>query len=150
MADETKDVISSGAGLAAVLAAEGALDTADAVVARGYWEQVWRRLRRDKVALAGGVFIIFLFIAAYIGAPIAAHILGHGPDDQFAGALDPKTLLPVGPWTHVSTIPYVGAVGSIRTRCSCSAVTASWAATSSCACSTARRRRWRWRSARPS
>ena len=115
MADDTKDVISSGAGLAAVLPAEGALDTSDAVVARGYWEQVWRRFKRDKVAMAGGVFIIFLFVVAYVGAPIAAHVLGHGPDDQFAGALDPKTLLPVGPWTHVSTLPYVGAVGHFGT-----------------------------------
>src|SRR4051794_27164291 len=108
MSDENKDVISSGAGLAAVLPAEGALDLVapDAVQARGYWEQVWRRLKRDKVALVGGAFIIFLFLAAWVGAPIAAHILGHSPDDQFAGALNPKTLLPVGPWTHVSTAPY--------------------------------------------
>ena len=111
--DETKDVISSGAGLAAVLPAEGSLDldTSDAVVARGYWEQVWRRFKRDKVSLAGGVFIIFLFLAAYIGAPLAAHLLGHGPDEPFAGALNPQTLLPVGPWTHVSTAPFAGAPG---------------------------------------
>jgi peptide/nickel transport system permease protein len=111
--DETKDVISSGAGLAAVLPAEGSLGVAEpeAVVARGYWDQVWRRFRRDKIAIAGGLFIVFLLLTAYIGAPIAKRLLGHGPDDQFAGGLDPKTLLPVGPWTHVSTSPYLGAVG---------------------------------------
>ena len=114
--DENQDVISSGAGLAAVIPAEGGIEVAEQTVeARGYWEQVWRRFRRDKVAIAGGLFIIFLFLTAYIGAPIAEHVLGHGPDDQFAGALDPKTLLPVGPWTHVSTAPYVGATGHYPT-----------------------------------
>jgi len=110
--DETKDVVSSGAGLAAVLPAEGSLEAAETQVrARGYWEQVWRRFRRDKVALGGGIFIILLFVVAYVGAPLAKHLLGHGPDDQFAGALDPKTLLPLGPWAHVSTAPYAGAPG---------------------------------------
>src|SRR5262249_46575218 len=116
MADENKDVISSGAGLAAVLPAEGALDGAEPEVrARGDWEPVWRRSKRDQVQLAGGVFIIFLFAAAWIGAPLGTALLGHGADDQFAGGLDPKTLLPVGPWSHVSTAPYAGATGHYPT-----------------------------------
>ena len=41
-------------------------------------------LPRDKVALAGGAFMIFLLFAAFVGAPLAAHFLGHGPNDQFA------------------------------------------------------------------
>jgi len=73
------------------------------VKARGYWELVWLRLKRDRVALAGGAFIIFMFLVAFIGAPIAAHILGHGPNDQFYTAVDPSTYLPVGPMTHVKT-----------------------------------------------
>src|SRR5262249_27343837 len=112
MADENKDVISSGAGLAAALPAGGALDVAEPEVrARGHWEQVWRRFKRDKGAIAGGVLIRLRVAWAWIGAPIAKALLGHGPDDQFAGALDPKTLLPVGPWSHVSTAPYAGATG---------------------------------------
>jgi ABC-type dipeptide/oligopeptide/nickel transport system permease subunit len=78
-------------------AAEGA------VKARGYWELVWLRLKRDKLALAGGAFIIFMFLVAFAGAPIASKILGHGPNDQFYTAIDPDTFLPVGPMTRVQT-----------------------------------------------
>jgi peptide/nickel transport system permease protein len=75
----------------------------DAIKARGYWEQVWLRLQRDRLALAGGAFIILMFLVAFAGAPIAAKILGHGPNDQFYSAVDPDTFLPVGPMTRVQT-----------------------------------------------
>src|ERR671929_31856 len=60
------EILSSGAGLAAAVAVEtgGELGEFEPVRARGYWEQVWRRFRRDRVAIGGGLFIIFLFIAA--------------------------------------------------------------------------------------
>ena len=81
----------------------------DAVQARDYWELVWYRFKRDKLAIAGGVFGIVLILLAFVGAPIAASLLGHGPNDIFAaGAGDYK---PVGPWTHISTAPYLGASG---------------------------------------
>ena len=54
-----------------------------AVRARGYWESVWLRLRKDKLALAGAGFIVFLFFVAFAGAPIASHFLGHGPNVPF-------------------------------------------------------------------
>jgi len=45
--------------------------------------------------------------------PIASWLLGHGPNDQFfAGGVNQNTLLPVGPWTHITTAPYSGAVGN--------------------------------------
>jgi peptide/nickel transport system permease protein len=110
---ERPELLSSGAGLGAAVATEtGAeLGALTEIKARGYWEQVWRRLRRDHFAIAGGVFVILLVLIAFVGAPIAAHLLGHGPNDQYAAAVDPDTLLPVGPWTWVSTAPYPGAVG---------------------------------------
>ncbi len=75
------------------------------VRARGYWESVWLRLRRDKLALVGAGFIVFLVLVAFAGAPIAAHFLGHGPDDQFfLGGVDQTTLLPAKPWTHVPSL----------------------------------------------
>jgi peptide/nickel transport system permease protein len=79
------------------------------VKARGYWELVWIRFRRDRVALGSFGFIIFLFIAAFALAPIFAWWLGHGPNDQFAGGFDFNTGKPAGPWTHISTAPYPGA-----------------------------------------
>jgi peptide/nickel transport system permease protein len=112
---ETETQIASpGAGLAATVALETGPELGEgveAVRARGYWEQVWLRFKKDKVAIAGGVFIIFVVLAGFIGAPVAAHLLGHGPGDQFTFGLDPNTLLPVGPWTHISTAPYTGATG---------------------------------------
>jgi peptide/nickel transport system permease protein len=79
------------------------------VRARGYWEGVWLRLKQDKLALAGGVFTILLLLVAFIGAPIAKKLLGHGPNDLFitGGGVD-RDLLPVGPWSHV-TDPTTGA-----------------------------------------
>src|SRR5919198_1873398 len=109
------ELLSSGAGLGAAVAVEtGAeLGELEAIRARGYWEQVWRRFRRDKAALAGGVFIILLLLLAYPGAWIFSKLLGHGPNEIFStGALNPNTLLPVGPWSHVSNLVATGGSGT--------------------------------------
>jgi peptide/nickel transport system permease protein len=85
--------------------------TQTTVAARGYWEGIWRRLKKDKLALAGGVFIIVLFVVAFAGAPIAAHVLGHGPNEPFiaSGGLD-SNLIPVGPWSHVGAFTPSGSI----------------------------------------
>src|SRR3954469_1962707 len=107
MAQQEKEVLGSsgGAGLGAAVAVESGSDFggAEAVRARGYWELVWRRFRRDKVAIASGIFIIMLILVAFVGAPIAKHFIGHGPDDIFTGtaAVDSVSLLPANPWTHI-------------------------------------------------
>jgi peptide/nickel transport system permease protein len=113
---ERPELVSSGAGLATAVAAEthGELGSEGAVRARGYWEGVWIRFRRDRFAIAGGLYIVFLLFVGFVGAPIAAALLGHGPNDLFAGGLNPSTLLPVGPWTHVGTAPYPGATGDFH------------------------------------
>jgi peptide/nickel transport system permease protein len=113
MSDKSTEVLSSGGGLAAVIAVESGVELGELepVRARGYWEQVWRRFKRDEVAIAGGLFIVFLFLVAFVGAPVAAALLGHGPNDLFSAGGLSKKLVPVGPWTHVETIPYTGAQG---------------------------------------
>jgi peptide/nickel transport system permease protein len=110
------ELVSSGAGLASSVAVEthGELGSAGAVRARGYWEGVWLRFRRDKFAIGGGIYILFILIVGFIGAPIAVKILGHGPDDLFAGGVDRNTLLPVGPFSHVTNQPYAGATGHFQ------------------------------------
>ena len=75
------------------------------VKARGYWELVWIRFRRDRWALVSIGFIVFLFFAAIFGAPIARELLGHGPDDLFTEGVDADTFLPVGPMTRISEAP---------------------------------------------
>jgi peptide/nickel transport system permease protein len=82
----------------------GAPAEPEAVKARGYWELVFIRFRRDKLAVGSFGFIVFLFAAAFIGAPIAAHFLGHGPTDQFGYGV--KDFTPIGPWAHIPAIPY--------------------------------------------
>jgi peptide/nickel transport system permease protein len=74
---------------------------APAVKARGYWEQVWIRFRRDKVAIASIFFIVFLVFAAFPGALIAEKLLGHGPNQLFFDGVDER-LVPVGPWSYVT------------------------------------------------
>ena len=85
-------------------AAEGAIK------ARGYWELVWIRFKRDRAAVTGGIFIIFLILVAFVGAWVAGKLLGHGPNDIFS-ADGVRNYKPVGPWTHISEAPYPGATG---------------------------------------
>ena len=87
-----------------------------AVAARGYWEGIWLRLKKDKLAIAGGIFIVCLFFVAFVGAPLAAHFLGHGPNDINpipgpGGGLD-DDLLPVKPWTYVNHFQDDGTIES--------------------------------------
>lgn len=69
------------------------------IVARGDWQEFWRRLRRDRLALAGGIFLIALAVAAFAGAPLAAGLTGHAPDEQSYNGLDINGI-PLGPWQH--------------------------------------------------
>ena len=71
--------------------------------ARGYWEQVWRRLRRDRVAIASVFFLVLLVLAVYPGAWLAERLVGHGPDDIFIDAIDDGGL-PKGPLTRATPI----------------------------------------------
>jgi peptide/nickel transport system permease protein len=85
-----------------------------AVAPLGYWTQVWRRFKRDKVAIGGGVAIVFLFLVSFVGGPLFAHILGHGPDQNFDGGVSPGGV-PWGPWKHFQDVPYIGATGHFPT-----------------------------------
>jgi ABC-type dipeptide/oligopeptide/nickel transport system permease subunit len=107
MSQREKDqvVVSGAAGLGAAVATEsgGELGEMEDIRARGYWELVWIRFKRDKVAVASGFFIIFLILVAFVGAPIAKHYSGHGPNDIFASSpevVEIPSLLPAGIWTH--------------------------------------------------
>jgi peptide/nickel transport system permease protein len=101
------EILGAGGGLAGTVALESGAELGEIEVrARGYWELVWRRFRRDKLALGSIGFIVLLLLAAFVGAPIAARLLGHGPNDLFPTALDEK-LLPVGPLTTVVD-PFTG------------------------------------------
>ena len=68
--------------------------------AHGYWELVWLRLRRDRVAIGSVVAIVLVLLVCFAGEPIAEHFLGHGPNDIFPMAIN-GNLDPVPAWTRV-------------------------------------------------
>ena len=73
---------------------------------RSLGQIAWRRLRRDKVALAGGYFLVFLILVA-IFAPLIVKLLGDPPNEFHQNLIDPATGgLPIGPrggqsWQHL-------------------------------------------------
>jgi peptide/nickel transport system permease protein len=77
--------------------------------ARGYWESIWLRLRKDKLALLGAGFIVFLFFVAFAGAPLSANLLGHGPNVPFFsnGGVD-SSLQPAPPMSYVQVVTATG------------------------------------------
>jgi peptide/nickel transport system permease protein len=48
----------------------------------------WARFKQDKVAIAGGIFILVLILIAFFGGPLAERITGHDPNDVFDDAFD--------------------------------------------------------------
>jgi peptide/nickel transport system permease protein len=98
----TQERIPAGTGLqtAVETVAPGPAQAVGDVRARGYWELVWIRFKRDRVAIGGGFFIIFLLLLSFVGAPIAQWILGHGPNQLFDNGVDPLSGNPVGPLSH--------------------------------------------------
>jgi peptide/nickel transport system permease protein len=81
---------------AAAAASEERLEN---VRAAGAWRVAWRRLKRDRIALVSASFILFVLFMAFIGGPILARLLGHGPNTVFLYAA--SDLKPVPPWTWV-------------------------------------------------
>jgi len=110
--EKPSDLLGSQAGLGAAVATETHAELGEQleqVRARGYWELVWIRFRRDKAAIASGIVIILMFLVAFVGAPVAQHYIGHGPSDIFAAppAVSSPGLLPADPGTWIDN-PYTG------------------------------------------
>jgi peptide/nickel transport system permease protein len=76
----------------------------EAPPARGPWALAWRRLRRDRVALGCGIFLVVLVFAVGPGAPLYGRLVGHGPNDLFPYAVSVK-LRPAGPLTVTWNTP---------------------------------------------
>jgi len=116
------ELLPAGAGMSGGIAldAEGAFASEpEAVKARGYWEQIWRRFKRDRVALVSIGFLVLLLLTVYPGAWLAERLVGHGPDDIFTDGID-EGFLPVGPMSRVtnfesgeSQLLILGADGSL-------------------------------------
>jgi len=72
-----------------------------AIQGRSLWQIAWRRLRRDKVALAGGVVIVLLVLVA-IFAPVIVALFGHDPLEFHYDQIDPDLQISPKPFGGVS------------------------------------------------
>jgi peptide/nickel transport system permease protein len=66
------------------------------IVGRSPWQLFWARLRQDKFALAGLVFILVLVLVA-VFAPAFAALVGHGPNELFQRQTTDIFGIPEGP-----------------------------------------------------
>jgi ABC-type dipeptide/oligopeptide/nickel transport system permease subunit len=67
------------------------------VVGRSPSQLFWRRFRRDKFALAGIIFIVFMVVLATVGAPLLSGVVNHGPNNVFVSEALNEIGLPSGP-----------------------------------------------------
>jgi ABC-type dipeptide/oligopeptide/nickel transport system permease subunit len=67
---------------------------------RSLGQIAWRRLRRDKVAMSGGIFVLVLTVLGII-AYIYPHIAGD-PDAYNSNLIDPTFSRPIGPFGGIS------------------------------------------------
>ncbi|WP_327353284.1 ABC transporter permease [Streptomyces sp. NBC_01304] len=68
---------------------------------RSLGQIAWSRFKRDKVAVAGGIVVILLILAAVFSRVIQS-MLGLDPDAFNQDLLDPNTSLPKGDWGGMS------------------------------------------------
>ncbi len=87
-----------------------------AIEGRSLGQIAWRRLRRDKVAMAGGAFVIFLTLVAIFAKPILAwygqypNTIHNTPPDDL---LDPSTQMPIGRFGGASSEHWLGVTPSL-------------------------------------
>jgi len=91
---------------AATPADESVLAGEEQIEGRSLSQIAWRRLRKDKIALAGGVFIIFL-IAVAVFAPLLTKITGGDPNLYHAELVDPA----IGPYGTFGGISWAHPMG---------------------------------------
>jgi peptide/nickel transport system permease protein len=89
-------------GAATMAQPESVLQGAGVPIAgRSLGQIAWMRLKRDKIAMGGGVLVILLVIMA-VAAPLVVNFLGHPPQDLHTGLLDPDLGIPKGGWGGIS------------------------------------------------
>ena len=96
---------------ASVAADEAALTAgAGKIEGRSLGQIAWRRLKRDKVAIVGALFLVFLILVA-VFAPLIVDLFGHPPNQFHQDLIDTEggTLLPKGDfggmsWDHLMGI----------------------------------------------
>ena len=100
--------VEPGGGSAA--SEEALVGSGPRIEGRSLGQIAWRRLKRDKVALSGAGFLVFLVLVA-VFAPLIVKLLGDPPNEFHQGLIDTQggTLLPKGRfggmgWDHLMGI----------------------------------------------
>ena len=78
-----------------------------AIEGRSLWQIAWRRLKKDKVAMAGGA-IVLLFVLVAVFAGLLSSWYGHDWKTQAPNLLDQTTTMPVGPFGGASGSHWFG------------------------------------------
>lgn len=73
-----------------------------AIEGRSLGQIAWLRLKRDKVAIGGGITVVVLCLVALL-APVIVHFLGHPPNANYVQYINPNTDGPVGAFGGIST-----------------------------------------------
>jgi len=78
-----------------------------AIEGRSLWQIAWRRLKKDKIAMAGGVIAVLLALVAVFAGPLSAWY-GHDWKTQNPNLLDPSTTMPIGPISGANSDHWLG------------------------------------------
>ena len=84
-------------------APESVLAGAGPIEGRSLGQIAWARLRRDKVAMTGGVIVVFLILVAIAGPPLT-----QSPNTFHQELIDPTFSRPIGPFGGISTAHPLG------------------------------------------
>ncbi|MQA95305.1 MAG: ABC transporter permease subunit [Streptosporangiales bacterium] len=89
-------------GTAGEVTPEATLSGAErAIQGRSLGQIAWMRLRRDRVAIAGGIVVILLILMA-IFAPLIVRVIGHPPNEWHQEMIDPTLSTAKGVFGGVS------------------------------------------------
>jgi peptide/nickel transport system permease protein len=73
-----------------------------AIAGRSLKQIAWRRLKNDRVAIAGGITVLVLVLLAF-AAPLLSRWFGHPIDEYHIDQIDPTIGVPLGPWGGISS-----------------------------------------------
>ena len=97
----------AGAGLSEPDQAPGAIQ------GRSLFSIAWRRLRRDRIAMAGGVVVvIFVLVAVFADVILSIYGKGYAPPNSVGTLLDDNTSLPKGALGGISATHWLGVTPS--------------------------------------
>jgi peptide/nickel transport system permease protein len=95
----------AGEQIAGTVAAPG--QPSKAIEGRSLGQLAWRTLRRDKLAMAGGVWALILIIIAIFANQISS-LYGQSPDTLHPRLVDPTILMPLGGMGGINGTHWLG------------------------------------------